>query len=97
MTSLKKKAARSSVPRGITAVGIFLLFGAVMASQALTRKKTYVKQHLLHNTGCVLAISVWNDPDAQRRAENLGAKALVDKANLYGDLNRWIKSLCTSE
>jgi hypothetical protein len=56
-----------------------------------------IKQHLLQNTGCVLAIPVWNDPDAQRRAENLGAKALVDKANLYGDLNRWIKSLCTSE
>ena len=56
-----------------------------------------IKLHLLLNTSCILAISVWNDSDAQRRAENLGAKALLDKANLYGELNRWIKSLRSSE
>jgi hypothetical protein len=56
-----------------------------------------IKLHLLHNAGCILAISVWTDSDAQRRAENLGAKALLDKANLYCDLNRWIRTLCTSE
>jgi DNA-binding NarL/FixJ family response regulator len=54
-----------------------------------------VKQHLLHNTSCVLAISIFSDDDAKRRAENMGAKALLDKANLYGELNRWITSLCT--
>jgi hypothetical protein len=42
-----------------------------------------------------LAISIWVDDDAQRQAENMGAKALLDKANLYGELNRWIKSLCS--
>ena len=54
-----------------------------------------IKLHLLHNTSCILAISVWNDSDAQNRAENLGARALIDKAQLYAELNRWIKSLCT--
>src|ERR1700692_2641850 len=56
-----------------------------------------IKLHLLHNTSCILAISVWNDSDAQKRAENLGARALIDKAQLYAELNRWIKSLCTLE
>jgi DNA-binding NarL/FixJ family response regulator len=56
-----------------------------------------IKQHLLHNTACILAISVWNNDDARQRAENLGAKALLDKANLYGDLNRWIKALCSPD
>jgi DNA-binding NarL/FixJ family response regulator len=56
-----------------------------------------IKQHLLHNTGCILAISIWNDAKAKRRAENLGAKALLDKANLYGDLNTWIKALCSPD
>jgi len=53
-----------------------------------------IKQHLLHNAACILAISVWNNDEASQRAENLGAKALLDKANLYGDLNRWIRNLC---
>jgi len=56
-----------------------------------------IKLHLLHNTSCILAISVWNDSDAHQRAENLGAKELIDKAQLYVELNRWIKSLCNSE
>jgi len=56
-----------------------------------------IKQHLLHNTSCVLAMSVWHDDDAKRRAESMGARALLDKGNLYEDLNRWIKSLCTPE
>jgi DNA-binding NarL/FixJ family response regulator len=38
-----------------------------------------VKQHLLHNTSCVLAISVWNDDDAKKRAENMGVKACLTK------------------
>jgi DNA-binding NarL/FixJ family response regulator len=56
-----------------------------------------IKLHLLHNAGCILAISVWNDEEAQRRAQNLGAKALIDKAKLYGELNRWIASHCRSD
>jgi DNA-binding NarL/FixJ family response regulator len=40
-----------------------------------------IKLHLLHNTSCILAISVWNDSDAQKRAKNLGARALIDKPN----------------
>jgi hypothetical protein len=56
-----------------------------------------MKQHLLHNTSCILAISVWNNDDARQRAENLCAKALLDKTNLYGDLNRWIKALCSPD
>lgn len=56
-----------------------------------------IKQHLLHNTRCILAISAGNDSDAQLRAENMGAKALLDKANLYCELNHWIKSLCSAE
>jgi DNA-binding NarL/FixJ family response regulator len=38
-----------------------------------------VKQHLLHNTSCVLAISVRNDDDAKKRAENMGVKACLTK------------------
>jgi hypothetical protein len=34
--NVQQHSARASVPRGITAVGIFLLFGAVMASVAGT-------------------------------------------------------------
>jgi DNA-binding NarL/FixJ family response regulator len=54
-----------------------------------------IKQHLLHNTTCILAISVWNDEEAHKRAENVGARALLDKANLFGELNQWITSLCS--
>ena len=54
-----------------------------------------IKLHLLHNASCILAISIWNDDDAHRRAESLGARALIDKACLYVELNRWIESLCS--
>jgi len=54
-----------------------------------------IKLHLLHNASCILAISIWNDDDAHRRAESLGARALIDKACLYIELNRWIESLCS--
>jgi DNA-binding NarL/FixJ family response regulator len=54
-----------------------------------------IKLHLLHNTSCILAISVWNDEDAHRHAENLGARALIHKTRLYAELNRWIESLCS--
>jgi DNA-binding NarL/FixJ family response regulator len=56
-----------------------------------------VKLHLLHNTGCILAISIWIEPEARARAEALGAKALLDKAHLYSELTDSIKSLCYSK
>jgi DNA-binding NarL/FixJ family response regulator len=56
-----------------------------------------LKLHLIHNTSCILAMSIWNDSDAQSRAESIGAKALLDKAHLYGELNHWITSLCSGK
>jgi DNA-binding NarL/FixJ family response regulator len=32
-----------------------------------------IKQHLLHNAGCILAISVWNDSDVHGKPEREGA------------------------
>jgi DNA-binding NarL/FixJ family response regulator len=45
-----------------------------------------VKNHVIKNTGCVIAISVWNDPSAKTLAEELGAKVLLDKANMFAEL-----------
>jgi DNA-binding NarL/FixJ family response regulator len=73
-----------------------LLLDLLMPDEDVFTQKE-IKQHLLHNAGCILAISVWNDSDVHQRAENLSAKALLDKAHLYGELNRSIKSLCNSE
>lgn len=42
----------------------------------------------------LLAISVWNDKDAEVRAESLGAKILLDKANLANTLVPTIVRLC---
>jgi DNA-binding NarL/FixJ family response regulator len=50
-----------------------------------------IKQHLLHNAGCILAISIWNDPEARTRADSLGTKLLLDKAQLFSELTRSIK------
>jgi DNA-binding NarL/FixJ family response regulator len=50
-----------------------------------------VKQHLLHNAGCILAISIWNDAEERTRADSLGAKLLLDKAQLFSELTRSIK------
>jgi DNA-binding NarL/FixJ family response regulator len=52
-----------------------------------------IKLHLLHNAGCVLAISIWNEPDAKERADRLGAKLLLDKAELFAELKRAISFL----
>jgi chemotaxis response regulator CheB len=41
-----------------------------------------IKLQQLHNAGCVLAISIWNEPDAKARPDRLGAKLLLDKAEL---------------
>jgi hypothetical protein len=42
-----------------------------------------VKGPLLQNTGCILAISVWNDAEAVALSKKFGAVALLDKANFY--------------
>jgi chemotaxis response regulator CheB len=56
-----------------------------------------LKQHLLQNAGCIIAISIWVEPEAKARAESLGAKALLDKVNLYSELAHSIKSLYESK
>lgn len=55
-----------------------------------------VKDQLLQNVKCILAISVWNDEKAHVLAESLGAKVLLDKANLYSTLIPAIKNYCTN-
>src|ERR1700730_6497930 len=55
-----------------------------------------VKSHVLQNTDCILAISVWNDEDAKALADSFGAWALLDKANLYSELISSIKLFCSS-
>jgi len=42
-----------------------------------------IKQHLLHNAGCILAISIWNDPEARTRADSLGTKLLLDSSIIF--------------
>jgi hypothetical protein len=41
---------------------------------------------MLQEAGCILAISVWNDPEAKAPAEQFGTKALIDKAHLFSEL-----------
>src|ERR1700733_11417564 len=45
-----------------------------------------VRIQVAANVACVLAISVWNDDKAKALAEKFGARALLDKANLYSEL-----------
>jgi len=56
-----------------------------------------VKEPLLKNSGCVLAISVWNDEDAKALAKQLGAVALLDKAHLFSNLICSIKMYCIKD
>lgn len=53
-----------------------------------------VRVEVCATAGCVLAISVWNDEKAKALAERFGARALVDKANLYSELIAAIKQNC---
>ena len=46
------------------------------------------------NRAKLLAISVWNDKEAEILAENLGATILLDKANLASTLIPTIVRLC---
>jgi DNA-binding NarL/FixJ family response regulator len=56
-----------------------------------------VKGPLLENSGCVLAISVWNDEDAKALAKQFGAVALLDKAHLFSNLISSIKMYCIKD
>lgn len=56
-----------------------------------------VKGPLLENSGCVLAISVWNDEEAKALAKQLGAVALLDKAHLFCNLISSIKMYCIKD
>lgn len=53
-----------------------------------------VKVQLSVDARCVLAISLWNDDKAKALAERFGARALLDKANLYSELIPAIKQTC---
>ena len=54
-----------------------------------------VKGPLLQNSGCILAMCVWNDGDAIALAKKFGAVALLDKADLFSTLISSIKMYCT--
>ena len=56
-----------------------------------------VKGPLLENSGCILAMSVWNDEDAKALAKNIGAVALLDKAHLFSNLISSIKMYCMKD
>jgi DNA-binding NarL/FixJ family response regulator len=53
-----------------------------------------VKSQVLLNTKCILAMSVWNDADAEALAESFGAKSLLDKNNLFSELIPAITQFC---
>jgi chemotaxis response regulator CheB len=56
-----------------------------------------VRGPLLENSGCILAISVWNDEDAKALAKRLGAVTLLDKAHLFSTLISSIKMYCMKD
>jgi chemotaxis response regulator CheB len=56
-----------------------------------------VRGPLLENSGCILAISVWNDEDAKALAKRLGAVTLLDKADLFSHLISSIKMYSTKD
>ena len=65
---------------------------------ALSDEREYppesVKVQLSADAGCVLALSVLNDENAKALAERFGARALLDKANLYAELISAIEQNC---
>jgi DNA-binding NarL/FixJ family response regulator len=56
-----------------------------------------VRGPLLENSGCIVAVSVWNDADAVALAQRLGAVTLLDKVNLFSDLISSIKMYCMKD
>ena len=53
-----------------------------------------VRFQLSMHSGCIVAISVWNDEQAKALAKRFGARALLDKVNLYSELISAIKQNC---
>jgi chemotaxis response regulator CheB len=53
-----------------------------------------VEAQISGEAGCVLAISLWNDEKSKALAQRFGARALLDKANLYSELISAIKQNC---
>jgi DNA-binding NarL/FixJ family response regulator len=56
-----------------------------------------VKGPLLQNSGCILAMCVWNDGDAIALAKKIGAVALLDKTDLFSTLISSIKMYCAKD
>jgi DNA-binding NarL/FixJ family response regulator len=54
----------------------------------------FVKFQLLRHKVCILALSVWNDEKARALAGSFGARAFLDKTNLYSTLIPAIKEHC---
>jgi|ERR1700730_2785075 DNA-binding NarL/FixJ family response regulator len=63
-------------------------------------EKMYVPEAVMlalrQRTGCILAVSIWNDYDAKALAERFGAKALLDKLHLASELIPAIKRFCAN-
>jgi DNA-binding NarL/FixJ family response regulator len=55
-------------------------------------KPASVKTQLKSSCGCVLAMSIWCDPDSEQLARSYGALRLIDKSNLGTELERWLVS-----
>jgi DNA-binding NarL/FixJ family response regulator len=53
-----------------------------------------VRFQLSMHSGCIVAISVWNDEQAKALAKRFGARVLLDKVNLYSELIPAIKLNC---
>jgi DNA-binding NarL/FixJ family response regulator len=45
-----------------------------------------VKAKILAHTDCIVAISIWNDEEAMALAQSFGARVLLDKTKLFGEL-----------
>ena len=59
-----------------------------------THPPELVRSKITPHARCILAISVWNDDKAKALAASLGAKTLLDKANLYTTLLPAIRKTC---
>jgi DNA-binding NarL/FixJ family response regulator len=45
-------------------------------------KPSRVREQLKRDSCCLVAISIWNDPESRALAESFGAKQLLDKVSL---------------
>lgn len=56
----------------------------------------FVKTQVCQHTGCILAISVWNDEKAKALADRFGAQVLLDKTKLFSELIPAIMRFCVN-